>query len=204
MNKCFLPLLFLVMAVLIAGGYFLRPSMPPAGVARFRFPGRGDAGVTAAPYSGNLDLPLTVSYSGPRTIFEWHTQTWVQGKANPVTCRSLENLADARQQAKFSLQDRLSEGKSYYSVSYGFRRTSMLGGTASGSGSFSESIPNKASPWIATLAPPGTVDLSEGAGVALWGIVGHRERLSLPPGASLEEWASKADWAILVWVRLDR
>jgi hypothetical protein len=201
-----LPAILLIVAAVgvAAAGYFLWASKPPAGVARFRLPGPKGAGVTATPYSGKAALPLTVSYSGHRTIFEWNTQTWLVGKPNPITAHGLENLDDARQQATFSIQDRLVNGKPYYAVAYSFRRSSLLGGSSTGSGSFSESIPDQTSPWIATLALQGPVDLADGSSVSLWGIVGHRERLNLPPDSPLEAWASKADWAILIRVRLDR
>jgi len=204
MNKRLLAIPLSVGVVLAVAGYFLSASKPPAGVARFNLPGPKGAGVTAIPYSGKAELPLTVSYSGPRTMFEWNTQAWGGGKPNPITTHSLEKLADARQQATLSIQDQLFNGKSFYTVTYSFRRRSLLGGSAMGSGSFSESIPDKSSPWIATLAPQGPVDVPDGSNAPLWAIVGHRERLDLPPGSSLETWASKADWAILVRVRMDR
>jgi len=204
MNKRLLAIPLIVAVPLAAAGFFLSASKPPAGVVRFKLPGPKGAGVTATPYSGKAELPLTVSYSGRRTNFEWSTEAWVGGKPKPISTHSLEKLADARQEASFSIQDRLSDGKSYTTVTYSFRRRSLLGGSAMGSGSFSESIPDKSSPWIATIAPQGPVDLPDGSSAPLWGIIGHRERLDLPPGTSLETWASKADWAVLIRGRLDR
>jgi hypothetical protein len=204
MIKRVLVILFIVAAVGVAAGFLLKPSPPPAGVARFRLEGPKSAGMTPTPYTGKTVLPCRVSYSGPRTIFEWNTESWVGGKPKPITAHSLENLEDARQEATFSIQDRVSKGERFYSVGFSFQRSSLLGGSSRGSGSFSESIPDKSSPWIALLVPPGPLDVPEGSSVPLWGIVGHRERLDLPPDSPLETWASKADWAILIRVRLDR
>ena len=203
MIRRYWPILFIITAVGVAAGLFIKTSSAPDGVARFRFPGPKGGGLAATPYAGKAGLPLSVSYAGPQTIFEWSTQSWANGKPNPITCRSMENVKDARQSAMFSIQDRLMNGKRHYSVGYSFRRTSLLG-SGSGSGSFTESIPDSSSPWIATLAPQGPVDVPAGSGIPLWGIFGHREALALTPDSSLEALAAKADWAILIRVRLDR
>lgn len=203
MIKRLLPLLLLLAAFGVAAAIFLTGSRPPAGVARFSLPGPKGGAVTPSAYSGKLEIPLTVSYSGPMKIFEWATQSWVGGKPKPISSHALENIGDAVQDARFSIGDRVVDGKPYYAVGFSTRRTSFLGGSSSGSGSFTEAIPDKSSPWIVTLVLHGPVDVPEGPGVPLLGIIGHRERLDLPAGSSLEEWASKADWAILVRVRLD-
>jgi hypothetical protein len=203
MLKHLVAVLLVITALGVAAAFFLRPPKPPPGVARFRLPGPKDGGVKATPYSGNNELPFTVSYDGPLTKFEWSTQTWKAGKPVPISTRCPEMIVDARQQAKFSIRDRVLDGKAFYSASYGFRRSDFLGGSCSGGGGCTESIPDKSSPWIATVALQGPVDVPEGSDVPLWGIFGHREALTLPPGSSLEAWAAKADWAILMRVHLN-
>jgi hypothetical protein len=204
MKRFLLLLPLLILASAIAAFFLLRPPPPPVGVARFRPTGSKGSGMRTTPYTGNFGLPLRVQYAGPRKGFEWATQTWVHGKAAPISVHSQEMLEDAVQEARFWVQDRPMKGELYYGVGYGFRRSGLLGGSSSGSGSSTENIPDKSSPWIVVVSPQGPVDVPDGPRVPVWGIVGHHERLDLPPDASLETWASKADWAILIGVQLDR
>ncbi|HVE40278.1 MAG TPA: hypothetical protein VNM14_10345 [Planctomycetota bacterium] len=199
--KWFLLIAFLVLVAATTAFFFLKPAPPPVGVARFRPSGSKGSGLAATPYTGNFALPMTVQYAGPRKGFDWNTQTWVKGTPAPISCHSHETLEDARQNALFSIRNRNTDS---YAVGYSFHRSGLLGGSASGGGTFSEYIPDKSSPWIAVVSPRGPVDVPDGPRVALWGIVGHRERLDLPPDAPLEAWASKADWAILIGVQLNR
>jgi hypothetical protein len=166
--------------------------------------GSTGSGLQTTPYSGNFTLPMTVQYSGPRKGFELTTQTWVHGKAAPISTRSQETLDDAAQNALFSIRDRRVEGQPYYAIGYAFRRSGLLGGRASGSGTSTENIPDKSSAWIVVLSPRGPLDVPDGPRVPVCGIVGHHERLDLPPDSPLEAWASKADWAILSSVQLNR
>jgi hypothetical protein len=204
MKRLLLVLCLILVAAAPIALFLLKPAPPPVGVARFRPMGSKGSGLQTTPYTGNFGLPLRVEYAGPHKGFEWTTQTWVHGKAAPISVRSKEMLEDAVQEARFWVQDRRLKGELYYGVGYGFRRSGLLGGSASGSGSGTENIPDKSSPWIVVVSPRGPVDVPDGPRVPVWGIVGHHERLDLPPDTPLEAWASKADWAILIGVQLER
>jgi hypothetical protein len=45
-------------------------------------------------------------------------------------------------------------------------------------------------------------DLSAGQSVPLWALLINREKIELPKEASLEDWASKVDTAVLIRGRL--
>src|SRR5262245_23442835 len=128
-------ILFLITASATAAFFLLTPPPPPVGVARFRPTGSKGTGLATTPYTGNYSLPITVQYAGPRKGFDVTTQTWVHGKAAPISVHSMETLEDAAQEARFWVQDRPVKGELYYGVGYGFRRRGLLGGSASGSGS---------------------------------------------------------------------
>jgi hypothetical protein len=128
----------------------------------------------------------------------------VHGKATPISARAQEGLVEGNTEALFSIRDRRYDGGLYYGVGYSTRRSHFLGGSGSGSGTITENIPDQSSPWIVVVSPRGPVDVPEGPRVPILGIVGHHERLQLPPETPLEVWASKADWAILVGVQRTR
>jgi hypothetical protein len=150
-------------------------------------------------YRGSFDFPLTVEAGGPGATLEWDLQIWSEGKPVPGPKMKRLTVEDAgRESLTFTL--RISGGKDAYEVSGDHRvetflRRSMIGET------LLEIPKDISSPWIVTVTAPGSFDLDGKRDVTVWGVLGNREPLDLPPGSPLEAWAAKADWAMLVRIR---
>jgi hypothetical protein len=150
-------------------------------------------------YRGSFDFPLTIETGGPGPVLEWELQVWFGGKPVPGPKKKRLTVEDeGRESLTFTL--RTSRGNDAYDVSGDHRvetflRRRMIGET------LVESPKNISSPWIATVAAPGRFELDGKRDVTVWGVLGNREPLDLPPDSPLEAWAAKADWAMLVRIR---
>ena len=191
---------FVVLFCLAAAG--CKPAMPPAGVARFYLENPTPQSIGPQPYTGTAPLLLNVDYSGTRKILEWEVQIWRKGQPLPKSSTDRVVMAGPRQTLRYTMKDATPKGKFDYSIDYELRHSRGGGGGTTSGGSTPITLPDRPAGWAVTILPAPSIEVGEGQKATIWGLILHPEKIDLPPSSPLEAWASKADAAMLIRVRM--
>ena len=138
-------------------------------------------------------IRLDFDYAGPMQFVEFEAQVWTKGMALPGSRTNREVIRGPRNTLTLEI------GGAHPQANFPYHLKSELRNEGTTTSSMLPlKIPGAVSGWGATLVAGKTIDLPAGGSVPLWVFLMHRERLELPAAASLEEWASKADAALLI------
>ena len=175
--------------------------LPPKGIGRFTLMGSNLEVLSPMRITANPKLSFNFDYPGPHSFLELEAQVWSKGQALPGSRHARESIQGPRNQLDMSLEIGPPEvaWPCYLKTELRFEE---YGGSASTSTGLPLKIPDPATGWVATVAAAARVDLAEGQSVPIWAYLTHHEKLHLPPGTPLEEWAAKVDAALVVRARL--
>jgi len=200
MRKRWLPLLGIILA---ASLHACGRSLPPSGTARLTLVHASPDPLGPKPHSGTSQLKLLFDYDGSMPVLELEAQAWTNGQLLPGSRSNREVINGPRNSLTLSFR----QGNPNANYPYHLKselRFDKGGGNTTTSSDLPLQLPGAASGWLATVAAAPTIDFPEGRSVPVWAYLTHREKIDLPAGAPLEEWAAKADAALVIRAKLTR
>ena len=172
-------------------------AMPPSGVARFTLKGVGQDATRPIVVATASQIQMYFDYGGPSQHIEFEAQIWTEGKALPGSRTSRESIGGARSELKLWVGLVDLKANWPYGLKY-----ELKGDDATKSSYLPLKLPDAALGWMSTLVADKIVDLQQGQSVPIVVYLTNEEKLELPAGSSLEDWAAKAKAAILIRARL--
>jgi hypothetical protein len=185
---------FLFLCLTAAG---CKPSLPPAGTARFYLQNPGPEAFGPQLHAGKSAITLNFDYGGPRKILEWEPQVWKKGRPLPKSDFIREQILNPRESISFTIENSKIQGEWTHTVSCKLRYPN-----GESTGNHLVAMPERPFGWVVTVLPAADIELVENRRAVLWGLFFHPEKITLPPGSAMEDWAAKADAALLIRVRL--
>jgi hypothetical protein len=153
-------------------------------------------------HSGLSEIKMYFDYAGSKSILELEAEVWTKGKPVPGPRTSQQVINGPRNTLSVSFRQGNPKANWPYHLKTELRCESGRGGILTSD--LPLQIPEAATGWVATVPAAVTVDLPESLCVPIWVYITNHEKIELPPGTSLEEWAAKADAALVIRARLPR
>jgi hypothetical protein len=176
--------------------------LPPEGTLRVDVGGSKPSS-QLRPHSGYSNATLNLSYAGPRKWLAWGVEAWKEGKPSPVDTWKRYGYSHPRQVLSFSIQDENFQGKPpACGILMELKYESGFGGSEKAGGGLTWPSPSLARAWTLSL-PGGSLEFPGEQEKAVWGLFQHSGVLEAREGGSLEELAGRAEWAVLLKVRME-
>jgi len=189
-----------VLLLLILSG--CKPKMPPTGTVRLYLKSAPPNATAPQLHSSTSQVLLNLDYSGSKRFLEYETRVWAKGAPLPKPGRTRDILYSPRSTLRLTFKDGTPKNKSSFEFSHELRESKSWGGEISQGGSSTIEVPALPPGWVAALLPQESIEMPEGQAIAVWGLILHPQGIVMPAGSSLEQWAAKAESAILITLKV--